>query len=249
MPSYLESRESIDGAGCVLCNPRPELPDGSATSFDVIHGTRCLGEDLLCAPDIAPISEGHTLIFPSTHWTSFADYCAASQSWPAVLREIDHVARALQPRGGDVLAFEHGSPAPWGPAVSGKCGSTEHAHVHLVPHNDRIDEALVRELARALACDVSPDVGIGDVGPRPNGYLWVRGFAARTNAILLPGIHQIPSQLVRRTLASLLYDEPQSAVRATWRDFLYFDANTAERESRACHKILSLVGPSIEREK
>lgn len=245
MSRYMDASSSIRGAGCVLCNPDGELREGSTTLLDTIWGVRALSDELLCAPDVAPIAPGHALVFPRSHQTSFADACAAGAAWTLVVRGIERVAEAVQRKASDVIAFEHGSPTPWRPAVSGKCGSTEHAHIHVVPCSAGIAETLVATVARILDCTPLAVSDISELDVRPSGYVLVRSIAAESSVILRPSAGGIPSQLVRHTLAGLLYAEPARTIRASWNDFIFFATDVAAAERRACHDALAVIGPTL----
>jgi hypothetical protein len=245
MSRYVDATSSISGTGCVLCNPEGEFREGSTTALDTIRGVRTLSDELLCAPDVAPIASGHTLVFPRSHQTSFADTCAAGASWTSVVRGIERVAAAVQREAGDVIAFEHGSPTPWRPSVSGKCGSTEHAHIHLVPCSAGITETLVATVAQILDCTPIAISNISELGARPTGYILVRSLSTQSGVILRPSAHGIPSQLVRHTLTGLFYTEPVRAIRASWNDFLFFAPDIAATEWRACHDALAVIGPTL----
>jgi diadenosine tetraphosphate (Ap4A) HIT family hydrolase len=245
MSGYLNATSSIERGACVLCNPESELRERDTFSVDVVSGARLVSDDLLCAPDVAPIVPGHTLVFPRAHQTSFADACAAGASWSTVVHGIDRIAAAIRGDADDVLAFEHGSPTPWRPAASGKCGSTEHAHIHLVPCSAGTAETLVTALVRTLGSAPVGDSDVAALVARPNGYLWIWSVAARRNVVLVPSAGAIPSQLVRRTLTDLIYDEPARGIRRTWSDLLFFAPHVAAAEQRACHNALAVVGPTV----
>lgn len=112
-----ESQAEFVG-GCLLC----ELP---ADKFEVVD------ENELCLTltDSYPVSEGHCLIVPRRHATTYFDMNAAEVD--AATRLLQQSRARIQQQDPDVTGFNIGM----------NCGksagqSVFHAHIHLIPRRD-----------------------------------------------------------------------------------------------------------------
>lgn len=115
-----------------MCDFCGELSGKDAGEFARRHpnsGGRAVwvSPDLAVLPTLGPLCDGHALVVPREHFTSFA-------SAPELIRrEAEDLVRDLalgeRARARDLLWFEHGSA---GSSTSGGCGIS-HAHIHVLP--------------------------------------------------------------------------------------------------------------------
>lgn len=205
---------------------------------------------LRLVPDIAPITAGHLLLVPEEHVYSFAQLLARRpQSAPALRDLLRNVHQLLVSRGfaGTVL-FEHGSPDPWRPGVSGKCATTEHAHLHIVPHPtpvppDALEDAVLRALPGSIWLTGPASTG----RHRKQGYLWLFRSPAASRW-LVPAAGRVPSQLMRRVMCGHLHAGDELVLRSHWRDFILFRERLAAAEVEAARTLAAKLAIELRRE-
>lgn len=236
-------RHRANLSSCALCR-RAESATPNVLDADGVRRTRALDAGLLCAPDISPIVPGHTLLFPERHVLSIADYCRDRVGWLGVQNQLLRLAGTIS-NDADVIAYEHGSPHVYAPTKSGKCASTEHAHIHLLPIPTGLVPTVIRRLADALSARViydSPPLWTDTL----DGYIWVYGFRNGESATILPQTESIPSQLTRRVIVELLYGADSRSLRTHWRDLIDLDPATAIEETISTDVLLSKLGPTLD---
>jgi diadenosine tetraphosphate (Ap4A) HIT family hydrolase len=198
------------------------------------------GTELFAAPDAAPVAIGHTLVFPRRHWTSFADYTRARQSWPRVQRTLVAVAVALRElsNGAErVLFFEHGGARPFRPGVSGRCAGTEHAHVHVLPMPGMSLPRLARAISGTLDARIAPVHTPADVPGSATGYVWLSD-GDRSYALISELSGGMPRQLVRRTLLAAA-EVPATMTGDTWSAAVTADSERNAQRVAACWRALT----------
>ncbi|TDV36826.1 hypothetical protein [Actinophytocola oryzae] len=202
-------------------------------------------------PDIAPITPGHLLLVPEEHVYSFAQLATRHPRSVTALRGLLrglHLRLVHRGYAGTML-FEHGSPDPWRPGVSGKCATTEHAHLHIVPRTtpvppDVIEEAVLRMLPGSvwLADRASA------ASHRERGYLWLSRDAGTRGRWLVPASGRVPSQLMRRVICGHLHAGDDLVVRSHWRDFILFREQVARAEAGAARVLAAELAVDLRRE-
>ena len=194
---------------CHLCAQLAGDPDG-----DLLHGQlgrpsyirRALDvtESFSLIPSLGALAPGHVLLCPRKHVRSLAALPGefTAELGLAVARSLELVERVWSL---PVHQFEHGNAAR---GVRVNC-TVEHAHLHLVPADARIEEQLSSEAAW-----LTIDDGVGALQAATGGreYLFYSppGGTSRVAFRASP----FPSQLLRRVFAQRL-GQPESW---DWRD-------------------------------
>ncbi len=160
-------------------------------------------------PSLSPVGPGHSLIIPKFHTTSMAQI---KSSHIVELSEfIEYIASVLKERFGPMLVFEHGI----GLERSGGCGVT-HAHFHLLSAEPavatRIETALCKDYQPRQLADMNEFFKTAD---NNTSYLLFGHVGGR---ILFFGNEEVPSQYLRRTVASAF-----NSSQWDWREYSGWD--------------------------
>jgi diadenosine tetraphosphate (Ap4A) HIT family hydrolase len=183
----------MGGATAEFLNAYPKLRDvGQVVEID---------KNFILTVDTSPISEDHLLLVTRKHYPSFA--AATRDLKPESedkVREVLSRAEGFFPDK-EILIFEHGVGQVEGETIHcGGCGSTDHAHLHILPLEqvglERVATRLSREIAGRIDLEVSevnplPELDFNESGSRPylylnsyfgsdenNGYLFVQTSSA-----------------------------------------------------------------------
>lgn len=141
------------------------------------------GDDLLwCAPDLAPVVEGHLLLVSTNHFPCFGA-CPPDMTREVAKRK-KRLARWLSAAyGRPVTVFEHGPAAPQG---AGSC--IDHAHLHFVPGAGPVRAGIERAGLSSVSFDPS------ELYRKGVSYLYVED-AQGTATYPCPG--PLPTQFLR----------------------------------------------------
>jgi len=127
---------------CCICNEilMNEM-DSSLQSLSGLQNRKLIEtNNFILFPSISPISEGHYLIFPKSHVTSFSQIHKNTINELKIL--INNVFIKLKKFYNDIMIFEHGV----GNDKIGGCG-IDHAHIHLLPSSQKEIEYVVRTIS------------------------------------------------------------------------------------------------------
>lgn len=172
-------------------------------------------EFLWCAPDLAPLTEGHLLLVSTRHFPCFGA-CP-----PGLAREVARrkreVTRWLEAvYGRPVTVFEHG---PAGPHGAGSC--IDHAHLHFLPGAGPVRAGIEREALSGASA------GPAELFRSGVSYLYLED-AEGTTTYPCPG--SLPTQFLRMCAAP-------PGERWRWQD-IYGLPETRERFMATLRKLL-----------
>lgn len=184
---------------CRLCGqiagePASDLVHAALQAREYVRRVGPEAADAVTVPSIGPLAVGHVLVCPREHARSLA--AAGRRAQRDVEALSGRLAEALESDFAvPVHRFEHGN-ATEGRRVA--C-SVEHAHLHLVPTDVPLWEAL-RE--RLIWVELDPSLEkLGDVTQGEEYVLYQH--PDRRRFAHLPGAAGVESQLLRRELARL----------------------------------------------
>lgn len=181
-------------------------------------------------PDIAPLTGFHALLVTTQHWTAFADLEAESY-----LVEIRTLMDHLRLSGQCAIVFEHGSPTPFVAGVSGKCNSTEHAHIHIVGTQTDISAGIWEALETHLGAPLPQESPWAAPRPTPTGYVW---FADPSRSAQYAPGHAIPRQLMRRVVLDCLPLGAGDGRFPYWADQIVFSEALSAQSRRSTKREL-----------
>jgi diadenosine tetraphosphate (Ap4A) HIT family hydrolase len=173
-------------------------------------------------PSVSPLREGHVLVVPKRHCQSVAQLPRRELD-----RDLpDFLGRALDllhRRYGPVILFEHGVAA----GKRGGCG-VDHAHLHVVPCDDRALEAMLQEVERDFrALQTASMMTFLRRTRASESYLMI----GRAGGPVRVRCTDVPSQYLRRTVArGLGVSEASWKTLSNWRAFSRtYDTLVAEK--------------------
>ncbi len=138
----------------------------------------------------------------------------------------------------EVVAFEHGMGTINEQTIMcGGCGRTEHAHLHILPIPKDKDEKVGKKLEQTISQYLTgikslplPKLDISTTTDKfPYLYLWSSMmdssliFTQDTLKI------SIPSQLIRKLIATEILKNDEKGNRWDWREYIIFNAKHGEK--------------------
>ncbi len=182
-------------SGCFLCGP---LTDRG--------GFVAVGSGIGVTGDLAPIQNGHALLFHEEHYLSFSRVPDASM---VVVKEACHtLSEYWGNRSRTSIFFEHGPLGGSGNFV----GCCDHAHIHSLPVSDEL-VASEGEVAHAISRRLHEEVGKGNVRSvdqisvddlsnlKDIEYFW---FSVDLNTLLVFELLKPERQFMRRITSQIL---------------------------------------------
>lgn len=149
-------------------------------------------------PTLGPLHQGHMLLVPTAHHTSFASLPQLSTQ--EMLAAYQASRKFLEHHFGPTVAFEHGSSLA---STSGGCGIV-HAHMHFVPVPEYLYAQGPPQTADCEWRTVTAEdwlCEIGEVQRATGSYLYYESANGRRYAT---GVDAVESQFMRRWLSTLL---------------------------------------------
>ena len=196
---------------CVFCDEIHSGPNANFASRYPELKSRVLWSDgtLFAMPCIGQLQPGHFMIMPINHHATFRDAGAALGPLDkCIAAGIEHVRILLDLDACDLVVFEHGARDP----CDGGCG-IYHAHLHVVPIEQKLDVASVFTLQMPHAASSLED--LFKATSQSTSYalagIWGEGYLCQQLSAPLP------SQFMRRQLAKALGRE-QWDWRESWRE-------------------------------
>jgi len=195
-------------------------------------------DNFILIPDIAPITTDHLLIVPKSHFRSFASLPKSfSEEAEQIISEAVNRMKEFHPNS-EVVAFEHGMGTINEQTIMcGGCGRTEHAHLHILPIPKDKDENVGKKLEQTISQYLTgikslplPKLDISTITDKfPYLYLWSSMmdssliFTQDTLKIV------IPSQLIRKLIATEILKNDEKGNRWDWREYIIFNAKHGEK--------------------
>jgi diadenosine tetraphosphate (Ap4A) HIT family hydrolase len=181
--------------GCFLCN---EVNNQDPLSQYLGRYVKpddkfvAMSNHFVAMPDINPVVPGHTLLMTRDHMLSMAQ---VSSDWYEELSSLkEEIFSGLSQRYGKVFCFEHGA------AVSGVASGIciEHAHLHFIPAEVRIEEQVEPYVAKAVVIEPIDFTSILDTVT--GTYLYYEDN--RQRGFLAHPAKPLPEQFIRRVVAT-----------------------------------------------
>jgi|GEM_PF-4008968 len=197
-------------------------------------------ENLVLIPDIAPLVQDHLLLVTSVHIPSFANILESNHDEASVfITKTVSRMKELHPDS-EIVTFEHGVGTIQGQIVQcGSCGSTDHAHLHILPvpkEQQPISSILLNEITSDFDLRIEklaplPNLDVKEhVGNFPYLYLWSSSSESAHLLVQESLSTQVPSQLIRKLLATrFLGVNENERVNWDWRDFVIFYQQSGEQ--------------------
>ena len=173
---------------CIFCQENRfynNLKVGFTLSESLIYED----EYIFITPELAPLVPGHLLIISQNHYNSFAGTPTNVQD--ALQKAIDYIHNNLNYN--QITWFEHGA------VFSGKGGaSIDHAHLHVLPYDFPIQQAVESYNKYLKKVQFSKDVFHPLAEKQP--YLWISdGFHSSS----IYYVDNLPSQYLRNIVMQL----------------------------------------------
>lgn len=173
---------------CIFCQENRfhnNLKVGYTLSESLIYED----EYIFITPDLSPLVPGHLLIVSQNHYNSFAE--TPIEVRDVLQRAIEYIHNKLHYE--KIAWFEHGAVFP------GKGGaSIDHAHLHVLPHNFPIQQAVESDNKYSKKIQFSKDIFYALAKKQP--YLWIsNGFDSSS----IYYVDSLPSQYLRDVVMRL----------------------------------------------
>ncbi len=242
--SKLNKREEINEENCAFYGQFDKGSRGTDEFFKIYPSLWGKGQiitfsdNFILIPDIAPISTDHLLLVPKNHFRSFASLPVSfSEEFERIVSETINKMQKFHP-GSEIIAFEHGMGTIDEQIIMcGGCSRTEHAHLHILPipkdKSGNVGEKLNKIISRYLIgkeCLPLPKLEISTLtGKLPYLYLW--SSAMDTSLVFIQDSLNttIPSQLIRRLIASEILKMDEKINKWDWREYIIFNAKQGEK--------------------
>ena len=237
-------REEINPEDCAFYGQFDKGSKGTEEFFQIYPALRERGQiiassdNFILIPDIAPISADHLLVVPKSHFRSFASLPESfNGEFEQIVSEAINKMQNFHPTS-EIIAFEHGmGTIDEQTIMCGGCGRTEHAHLHIFPapknKNGSVGEKLKQIISRYLMGKESsplPKLGIGTLtGRLPYLYLWSNAMDSSLVFIQDSSSITIPSQLIRKLIATEILKIGAKGNRWDWREYIIFNAKQGEK--------------------
>jgi diadenosine tetraphosphate (Ap4A) HIT family hydrolase len=188
--------ESVFDMNCCLCT---ELNGGEFPleyrAFYEVEDRICMQtKNFVAIPALTPLCEGHLLILPRDHLTCLS---GMERKLADELRIfLSKVADKVTEQYGTIYYFEHGVVR----AGDQACG-INHAHLHILPMETNQALAVGKLISQEFpsAKETSFDTVLNSPTP-DKAYLM---YGASLNDLQMAESNQIPSQIIRRTVAKI----------------------------------------------
>lgn len=203
---------------CVFCDEF-DLSKGTGLFYELFPefaGEKQVIEETrnhVLLPDIGPLAQDHLLVVSKEHVPSFAslptDY---HDDYRSLVEKVIHKMGNLHP-GKQPLIFEHGVGTVNGQFIRcGGCGRTDHAHLHVLPIDEKKHDGLLDELSAQVGAEydfekyhIADPIDLQELGFISKGrpYLMV-GSRRGGKAYVQNDTNEIPSQYIRAFLGNYL---------------------------------------------
>ena len=236
-------REEINPEDCAFYGQFDKGSKGTEEFFQIYPALRERGQiiassdNFILIPDIAPISTDHLLLVPKIHFRSFASLPASfNKEFEWIVSETINKMQNFHPSS-EIIAFEHGMGTIDEQIIMcGGCGRTEHAHLHILPipknKSGNVGEKLNKIISQYLMGKESPPLPKLDIGTLtgklPYLYLWSNAMNSSLVFIKDSLKTTIPSQLIRKLIATEILTIGAKGNRWDWREYIIFNAKQGE---------------------
>ncbi|OGY78934.1 MAG: hypothetical protein A3B74_03515 [Candidatus Kerfeldbacteria bacterium RIFCSPHIGHO2_02_FULL_42_14] len=237
-------REEINPEDCAFYGQFDKGSKGTREFFEIYPALQEKGQIIISSdnfiliPDIAPITADHLLVVPKNHFRSFASLPKSfNEEVEQIVSEAVNKMEKFHPNS-EVVAFEHGMGTIDDQIIMcGGCGRTEHAHLHILPIPKGKDENVGKKLKQTISQYLTgikslplPKLDISTLtGKFPYLYLWSSIMDSSLVFIQDSLKITIPSQLIRKLIATEVLKIDEKGNRWDWREYIIFNAKQGEK--------------------